>query len=138
MFKPFKKISNLRPSLRREEKDGHSESDTVVTNSLAKFYKERDMDYPDWLGVEKHGSFLQNHSTDLQTPSTDSTVSSPNSMQRYTESNTSIDSETEPVLQPRRAPQRPPSRFSSNSRFGSQNSSRSTVRTTVNSRFRAT
>lgn len=51
MFQRFKKFSGELNLGHREEKDGRTEEDTVVTKALAKYYRDKGLEYPDWLGI---------------------------------------------------------------------------------------
>ncbi|VEU22595.1 DEKNAAC103623 [Brettanomyces naardenensis] len=139
MFRRFKKISeDLKPLSHREEKDGKREDDTVVTRALERYFKERNLEYPSWLGVSAESSSRMQPS---RMEPFHSSVPEPR-VQQHNPSNETQSSE--PALRPRLQ-----SRFSSNSeinrgvkssgtvsRFGAYGSRRTS--TSSRSRFTST
>ncbi|KAG7836587.1 hypothetical protein KL942_004841 [Ogataea angusta] len=60
MFRRFKEISSdIKTSIRREEKDGKHENETVVHVMMVKYFRERGLQPPEWLEPDHHSKPLQ-------------------------------------------------------------------------------
>ncbi|KAG7693103.1 hypothetical protein KL929_004730 [Ogataea haglerorum] len=60
MFRRFKEISSdLKTSIRREEKDGKHENETVVHVAMVKYFRERGLQPPEWLEPDHHSRVVQ-------------------------------------------------------------------------------
>ncbi|KAH3669333.1 hypothetical protein OGAPHI_001454 [Ogataea philodendri] len=61
MFRKFKEFStDIKTSIRREEKDGKHQDETVVHLTMVKFFRERDMQTPEWLESKQDRIHAQN------------------------------------------------------------------------------
>ncbi|KAG7886935.1 hypothetical protein KL936_004786 [Ogataea polymorpha] len=60
MFRKFKEISSdIKTSIRREEKDGKHENETVVHVAMVKYFRDRGLQPPEWLEPDYHSKTVQ-------------------------------------------------------------------------------